>query len=360
MLRRLRPVLLLTAAIACAGSQDAVHQWAVDTIPVVDIAATGPGGEPVLASVVGATRLADGTVIVADAYDAAIRFFDRGGRLMRSVGRHGGGPGEFTSLAWLGQCGRDSVYAWDRGRQLMSVLTATGAVVREFHIAPTPTLLACAPNGTFAFFGPAEDLPTSVTGMEEAQLHGPLFVAAHPDSTVKSLGVAPMGEPRPLGRMTQLATSRDYAFVGPADSGTVIGHPLRGGADVMIRTGVASRVATARHFDRAIAAQAAVFSDAASRAMTERMLHQMKMPARLPAYSGLFADPTGVLWVELSIPGDSGTWLRGVDPTGRIVADLHLPREVRVFEVGADYLLGSVETPSGELHVNEYHWQRGR
>lgn len=57
---------------------------------------TADGEEPYLFDrVENAVRLGDGTIVVANAGTQQIRWFDSTGRFVRTVGRKGGGPGEF-------------------------------------------------------------------------------------------------------------------------------------------------------------------------------------------------------------------------------------------------------------------------
>ena len=51
--------------------------------------------------VVGALRLTDGRIVVADGASLELRFFDPAGTFMRSVGRRGEGPGEFRRMGSL-------------------------------------------------------------------------------------------------------------------------------------------------------------------------------------------------------------------------------------------------------------------
>lgn len=363
MMRRWPSALLLLFIAACRPDSNRASgtAWRLDSTPAIDIAATSPGGAPLFASAVSATRLSDGHIVIADAYDNAIRIFDDSGKLLRSVGRKGGGPGEFQGLFWLGQCGRDTLYAWDRMQQRMTVLSETGAVVRSYPTRPSPTIMACTSGGAMAFFGEPTSMPASVSGMLHATFNGPLFVIAPPDTTARLIDTLSMGEARPLGHVTELAISGDRVFVGAADSGVIATYQLTGAAASPLRTDVPLRPATSRHFDRAIELQVAQLSDAASRDVSRRMLHQAAtMPEYLPAYSGLFADPDGTLWVQLSIPGDSTTWLRGLRADGTVVGDVRLPTEMHVFEMGRDYLLASYDAADGNLHVVLYRLRRTR
>ncbi len=88
------------------------------------------------------------------------------------------------------------------------------------------------------------------------------------------------------------------------------------------------------------------------------MMRKIPMPERLPFYSGLFADPDGVLWIVLSTPGDSVTRIRAMQDNGEALGEVAIPVGLRVFEVGRDYVLGAYEDERGEPHVAMYRVRR--
>lgn len=74
------------------------RRFVVDTVPLLDITGTvTPDSSAFLLAAAG-LRLDDGRIVIADMYDAAVRYFDASGRLIRKVGRRGAGPGEFENL----------------------------------------------------------------------------------------------------------------------------------------------------------------------------------------------------------------------------------------------------------------------
>ena len=95
-------------------------------------------------------------------------------------------------------------------------------------------------------------------------------------------------------------------------------------------------------------------SSADMRETGRQMLLRIPMPAVRPPYAGLFTDPAGNLWAQVSMPGDGETWLRGLGREGTIVADIRFPGDLTVFEVGRDYVLAAYEADSGEPHVVMY------
>lgn len=97
--------------------------------PLVTIGAPGGMGEP-RPDEFGRARSvvadAEGAIYVADALAHEIRVFAPDGRHLRSLGRNGGGPGEYNSLyslAWIG----DTLAAFDPGNTRIGFLRPDGA-----------------------------------------------------------------------------------------------------------------------------------------------------------------------------------------------------------------------------------------
>lgn len=103
--------------------------WRVAAGPRVDIGLADGDPEYQFGRVVGALRLADGRVAVADGQANHVRYFDAGGRHLATAGRPGGGPGEFEGLMRLLRLPGDSLAAWDWSNRL-SVFDPAGEFVR--------------------------------------------------------------------------------------------------------------------------------------------------------------------------------------------------------------------------------------
>ncbi|HEX7049353.1 MAG TPA: hypothetical protein VF188_03990 [Longimicrobiales bacterium] len=303
-------------------------------------------------------RLSSGVIAIADVYDAAVRFFDPAGRLIRKVGRRGGGPGEFQSPTWLGRCGADSVFVWDASLSRMAVIDPAGGMARMAQFPGSPTMVRCSRRGTFAAF----------MGQSNATRFGPerwairyasqLWLLDAQGDTIRSLGEMPLGEFRPLGRVTQLAMTDDRVYVGTADSASVDVYGLDGRRLTTLAVGIPARAPTRPDYERAIDVMVRPFPGRGDQQSMRRMLLEIPMPELMPPYFGLFGDPAGTLWVVTSGPAEP-TMLRAIAPDGRILGDVRLPVALEVFEVGRDYILGAYQDESGEQHVAMYRLRRG-
>lgn len=64
-------------------------------------------------SIRGMGRLSDGSVVAVDRTAAEVRIFDEAGRHLRSMGRHGEGPGEFADPFILWIAAGDTIWVGD-------------------------------------------------------------------------------------------------------------------------------------------------------------------------------------------------------------------------------------------------------
>jgi hypothetical protein len=335
----------------------------VDSLPRLVIRDTVLEGEPVLLFPAGATVLSNGTVAVADKWASAVRYFDRDGALVRTVGRAGEGPGEFNDPAWLGQCGRDSVFVWDSMQREMTVLDGAGTIVREVPLSGNANLFTCGPTGRFVVIGRVVNMLRSLMALRDNPGHrdsASVWIGANgPDSTI-GLGVMPAYEQRMLGKFTRLAVGTDRIFVGTGDSAFVGVLDTAGVAVGGFAIDVEPRAPTDANFEAAVESQLASFQDPAGREDFRQVAREMFAPPDvMPPYFGFVVDRHDLLWITLSAPGDGETRLRAVTEAGEHVANLTIPEEITLWEVGDDYLLGTAPDADGVYGVVLYGLHRG-
>lgn len=358
-------VTLLFSLLAACGNVEQTRrangvpdQWTVDSVPIVDIIGTSVDGSVVLSEPIGGTRLPDGGIVVADRMASAVQFFDAEGRLLRATGRMGGGPGEFELLNWFGRCAQDTVYAWDARLRRMTLLAADGELQTTYGLPRDPgtdrppELLACSSAGVFA--SAAEDgtqgYRAPLTG-EGSRMRGPVLVTDGRGTIAGRVPNVPLYELRPLGRVVRLAVGGDRMYVATNDSAWVSVYGLDGLHLLDIAMGLELQPPTRHAFETAVEAQVRVFRDADMREGMQARLLEVEMPEYVPPVTALFVDPHGLLWVQTSEPGAPSTRLQVHDQSGSVRAVLTVPRELTIFEVGSDYVLGAFEDSLGEPHV---------
>ncbi len=78
----------------------------------------------------GAVRLRDGRIVVANSGAHQLRIYDANGEHVVSSGGAGSGPAEFQFLSWIGATA-DSLFTWDSALQRLSVWDQSGRFVRS-------------------------------------------------------------------------------------------------------------------------------------------------------------------------------------------------------------------------------------
>lgn len=128
----------------------------------------------------------NGDVYVTQPQNADIRVFDGDGHPVRTIGRRGGGPGEFQSVSTMGFFG-DTLYALDPGATRVTFFSDTGAVLGTLSTLPKglklpqgfilmPPFKLCADGTGFA-------APDAFSRSPAARLPRP-YLRVHRDGTV--------------------------------------------------------------------------------------------------------------------------------------------------------------------------------
>lgn len=364
----------LVLALVVPAELRAQGRWTVDPKPLLDIKGVRDNGDVAFGVALGATRLGNGTLVVLDGGQPGLRFFDAAGRLSKTVGRGGQGPGEFRFVYWLGQCARDTLFVWDPPQQRMTVFDANGGLVSSFRPGGNEVLwLACSRSGAIGYAGTPPREATQRTGPPGgtyAFLYGRSKITlmdtkgAETATLTDALGVEMVlpgrgGFPRPLGRPMSFAMSATRVFVAAPDSSAVHAYGLDGKRMGSVPLRVPERKSTKSQYEAATDA-ILLFSPAQVRDQARTRLLEIPAPELLPPLSAVFTDPGGLLWVQLSVPGDPDTQLRVVRAEGAaVVAEVRIPQNLTIYEIGADYIIGSHQDADGEQHVVMFRLRRG-
>jgi len=361
------------------GAGEARHAWTVAATPAVDITGGEPGQGPALYQALGAARLGDGRIVVANAGSGTLDFYTPDGRHQRSAGHAGGGPGEFRALTWVGSLPGDSVAAWDSGSGRLSVFTPAG----EFARSVTPRQpLGMFPQAQGTLEGGELLLmlhqaapggaPTSTVHVQRGTVH---LASMARDGAVKILGRFPGTEmlasgnpagglmmmPLPFGKQTVAAAHRGRVYVSGGDRWEVAEY----GADGRVRSLIRSarpRQPVTRADVRAYARTMVMLGGEGNAALARQRSQLLAMapyPKVKPAVTGLRADAERNLWMESPGPAAGtvdGEWTV-VSPREGVLARVQLPRGLNVQQVGPDWILGT--SMDGDMeHVRLYRLTR--
>lgn len=359
-------MILSAATLAQAqmpGSGAALPQRHVGAQPLVVIGSDADERTQ-LQRVVGATRLESGEIIVLDGASQELRVFGANGAFLRRIARRGPGPGELENATALFRV-EDSLYVAERppAQSRLHTFTASEGFRRR-----TVVRADSAPSG----LGALARLSTGALVVVPAgfrRIVPPPSGKVVRDST--AVGILRLGEP---GEVTWVGTWPGASWVsyalssGPVRTGVArfaFGPSLVIGASTervwigdsgegIIRIydasgalqGMARMPAGRRAFVNAVLARvkARALSTATTIDERSRIMAQFASgvrPTWVPAFTQFVPGPTGEMWVVLfQEEAALGEQAVVFDARGSAVATATLPSDVRLLEVGRDYLLG--------------------
>jgi hypothetical protein len=315
--------------------------------------------------------MGDGTILVANAGTNEIRFYDRDGRHVRSVGGAGSGPGEFRRLAWIDLMAGDTILAFDHGSRQLSVFTPDGEFVRALTLEDHgrkrfPDPIAPFPDGSLLVrlgrvYGPDE----VKTGTQRPEIAFVRYSAA--GTFVDSLAVLPGDEsyiiegdgiitfqPPLLGRTTGAAVSGNGVYLGASDSFDIHRYGPDGRLDRRVRRRGGLRPATAADIERMRDERLSGLPEGPFRRFEERVVRELPARESHPAFLSFQADEAGHLWIEESrLPWESPFWTV-FDPEGRLLGSLAFPDSFRPTDFGDDFVLGVARDELGVDRVRLY------
>lgn len=364
--------------------------WTLSDAPVLDLGSVS--GPDRLFRVEDATRLSDGRVVVANAGTAQLLVFAPDGRLLRSLGGEGQGPGEFTGkgrgLSDVTRGAGDTLRAFDVWNRRVSVFHPREGFVRSVELVPpedSPAGLV-SPAGWLAdgrFVG-----RTLVPGDRGPELEGRrrrsrerLVLFGRDGGLRDTLGVFPGRETRVLAsgvdrsggtfdvRAGEVPFRLDLAVhagedriaVAPTERYQVRLYDREGDLVRLVRRPDAERrPVTARQREAWIEARLAEADDPAERRRARRELEGLSYPERMPALSRVVLDAGDRLWVrEHRPPTASGPAPWSVyDRRGRLLGRVAVPAALEPYEIGDGYVLGLHEDELDVEHVRLYELRK--
>jgi hypothetical protein len=369
----LRAQAFVLGLVLCpAGAAVGQVQWTIEPVPLLDVAGINTGGEVIFGYVAGATRLTNGTLLIADRSDNSIRRVDSAGRPLGTGGRTGSGPGEFRSMIWAGGCGADSLLIWDLQQRRASMIGPNGAVARQFPVpasdtAQVPYQFSCSSTGTLAYVSAPRPVPSAPSAQPTNVMNSTAAVyrvgrnGAVQDrlgelAAFEMIRLGGGGAPRPLGRATSIAAVGDAIVVSSPDSALAF-VTVSGRAPTQVRLPVTRRAPSRSEYEAAVHATASMVPGQMRAAVISQML-AAPMPERVPPVTALFGDQHGLLWVQTSPPGARMTELLVLRLDGVLVARVRLPVALTIYEIGHDYVLGTYADAADEMHVALYRLLR--
>ena len=338
------------------------------------------GGVGELSTIEAASRLRDGSVVVADGGSKRVLIFDRRGRVARVSGRPGAGPGEFLRLTFVGPYRGDSIIAYDSQQRRVSILDSGGVFRRSFLLTTglagdspeRPLLLGAFADGSVLLS--STRIPAVRAGHVRLQ-H--LLIRANPNGTpLDTLGRFPGAEvyfggegewvsvaQPPFARAMLVSVRESSVVVSDNEAFSFTAYSSNGSPERIVRVDAPPRPILPAHLEVLLRRELRGVEDPALETRLRNGQRLMLTHKTLPALQAIHRDPEGIVWAAIyETPGDeSRAWLV-FGPDGVLLGRTTLPRGFAPTQFGGDYVLGMSETSTGVpvLKVYTVSWRSSR
>lgn len=331
-----------------------------------------------------------GSIYVDQPMDANIREFDSAGRFVRTIGRRGTGPAEFTRPVLLG-IKDDTLYIGDTASDRITVFDTAGAFLADFRIpveplgadlhTTRPTRLL--PDGTFLFVASADvqliaEGSIAALPMIRADRHGRIMNHLGTLSMASAiLAVRPPDDPvtafytkQPFSIRSLEAIDRKRKEIAVVDlarrSGsrraTVTVHWIALSGDTVRTCEYVHRPvplsnslldSTVNHLAERVRKSMIVGPPTVGTAATW-VRARLFIPEFLPSVTSAVAGEEGGLYLRGSDGGGSMVtwWVLGDD--GSLVARIQLPSGLRVLAADPRHLWGALQDTLGITYIDRY------
>lgn len=294
-----------------------------------------------------AARMESGDIVVAYFGTDRLYFHDPFGQIVDSTESFGISRGAPLVTRGLLLLRGDTILTWDNNSQ-MHLFDERRAVVdsRSFVSGGVPFPFGQLENGSFVAVIHEWDTPSA--GLSRAPAS--FSKVSWPSLGRENLGSLPTterffaacvegGDPPitcdialPFGRVLHSVSDGTVAYLGNGDRPELL---------VFGNNGIEKRL---------------TWSNVAARPVTPEMVEwwreylvrqrphweslDLPIPDHVPFYTDLLIDDDGLLWIKVSIDEYEPPRWEVLDPDGRFLATVDMPREVVVTQIGRDYVLG--------------------
>ena len=348
-------------------------EWEIGPYPTLSIPQWSAPGARDSAHLTDAKQLPDGTIAIANGFRGEIGVFTQQARLVRRFGSKGLAAGEFQTLSSVHVID-DEIWAFDKmGRWNVFDLegSLTASIYMEPRGRPWPevepyggemAILASTsppPGATGRVRPPASVVRYEMSGAQTGTLVDlpgrEYFVDTEDRRTVTML--------QSFGPSPVIHGGRNVLYAGSGDDMRI---------EVYGEDGSLERVVGIPELDLTVsdeewAEEVAWFEERQRERADMGLWAPTPGPGVLdrretkPAYERLMEDARGNLWVAEFTPlyrrrGPSNRWTI-FDPEGRWLGTMETPADLRLTEIGEDYLLG-IDRTDGRSVVHRYALKR--
>ncbi len=353
--------------------------WRLAPSPSVVVGSLDGPEEDQLIEVGGAALLSDGRIAVGDAGARNVRVFGSDGRHRTTLGGEGEGPGEFQAVHLAGVLPGDTLVVVDRRLLRISFLHPEGGFLRsESMDSGESYLIQCLgmfDGGSVLM----EGLVLDALEAEGYSRRDQAFLSIGADGALLAdfgrfpglesvmatfttdHGTATTLQSVPFGKSGPGAVAGESFYYGSQDSYEVQQYGIDGGLRRIIRLDRPPAPVTADQLEAFIAAEMAGADDETQAREIRQRHEDGPAPDFHPAFSALFANHEGFLFVQgPEIPDATSVVLDVFDHEGRLVGAVPVPDGIdEVLEIGSGHLLGLHRDELDVEYVRMYSLDRG-
>lgn len=369
---RLGVLALVAASASCGEGRSGatagdVGRWEVVPEPLVAIGGSDEREDYLLYGVVGATRLSDGRIVVANQGSSELKLFAASGVHERTVGGAGDGPGEMRGIfqlvplpgdsllvlsfrPGLSRFGPDGTFARSTPVDLWSV---GGVECRSgegnWYVLPDASLVTILEDN----LGSSGCPPTPPSPWRQSGLIGRYGVETGSFDTLAILAATERNSPnyRVFGKSLLLGLATDRVYAGDTGSDVILALGLEGDTLATLPTPFEATPVPARA--RATEVRRFTRPDGST-----ELGNPYLYPEAYPRFGRLLVSRTGNLWVmaypvveepisshrlartSAFLVEPRGARWRVLHPDGSPAAEVRTPEGVFLLEIGEDYVLG--------------------
>ena len=329
--------------------------WRVSGAPALTLG--GQAGDSALdfIGIVGARRLADGSVVVANGGTGQLRWFSVDGKHLRTLGGRGAGPGKFAALSSLYSLG-DTLLVWDGRARVLTRLSESGEVLRLDTLRLKDSTRLFAILGAFSNGGLLAEAGTAI----ELKDRQPGFL--RPGRSLfrftgqggsDSIGVLPGEElllsiqeghaslsAVPFGLGSRLTVLPDGFVASEGDRMQLEERDATGRLRRIIRWPGGRLPVSQDDIERQGRTLLGSAGTGMQRAQLDSVWRTIPKPDSLPAIIGLVPDPASLVWVRRGRHvGDTEAEWWAFAKDGSWLGTLQLPTNASPLDISSDWIV---------------------
>lgn len=349
---------------------ESLTTWVLSDEPELEIGVADGDSDYMFFRVSDVEVLEDGLITVAQARAPYLRVFDDAGRLLRTIGGEGEGPGEFRTINSIDVMEGDDLLIFDGQLRRATVVDANRGirtVVTLDSQTPIRRLYALAPDGYIAVGQRLQPDVSQTQGIHRVPT--PVTALDSSGRTAYSLGEFPGIETQIIhlpdltavngvlwGRSLAVETHGSEALVGTGETFEVRFYEPPAGLRRIARVVDADLTVNPEEWEQARRSWIAWIESIDPGSFLVDVINQASPPDGRAPFSRIVIDDDGRIWLspyENPNLGYAGEW-HALDAEGRLIGSLAVPKNFRILAVRDNSVFGVWQDDLDIEYVRSY------